>query len=291
MNICKKILLITLSAYCISQPLYSMAQTKEAIAKTRELQKKLLEAIKKNDCAAIKEALAAGADINKEWEDEYDSPCTISKLAIDCDLDLATLQRVLTFPGIIINRPDNLHAIRILVQEAASSGNSIGQNLTTLEILLKNHLDVHSPAFYTYLKSEPTFGDTLLHTALRTIEYTRGSQESVIQLLLSYGADPLIKNDRGATALDIAQEQLPHFIKIIKEGRAAYIKAKQKLLQESKTAATTAGERGLPGGVADIIAEYAVGDEDVEQHIRAECAREEVKGSQSEVKKKSDSGN
>lgn len=305
MNKLNKVLLIALSVSATSTALramnLTMQKTAAELAKFSFLQRNLEYAIREDDTARIKEALAAGADINKPYSSQPSSPehlvTIFDQLEPHRTGNAQSWRRLLAmFPHTNINKSEDVRMIQRLVVEATGFGNTQSdngsiENLDALKLLLQHGLNVNAPDT-VYIP-----GNTLLHAALeggvelglRYSDKINPYTEEVVKLLLQYGVDPKIKNSEGKLAIDyVPAKYKAHYNAIIGSGHAAYLvkqaETKHRLLQESKAAAEGAGEHGLPGGVAGIIAQYAVGPEEITAVMHAQCAREAAAQAQEEKK-------
>lgn len=242
-----KILLIMLSTCLTSATLHAM-QTTIAGQEKAKLQEQLLKAVAKNDIAGIHKTIAAGADINAYIAAP---PCMLTTVLIKevSNNNLDTVKILLNIPGIQVN-----------AQQKLSDGS-----------YRKTALYIATDLLLTSEIQNMGRNTPVLNNAVATAK-------KIIKLLLEHGADPEIPGSGGGNAITLLDPQylprkfdealLRELKTMIVDGHAAYVKAKQRLLQESKTAASAAGERGLPGPLAGIIAEYAVSDEDVAEYMQ-----------------------
>lgn len=265
-----------------------------------KLQEQLLTALKAGDQVAIKKAVAAGADVNARYiaTDIYKRETSILNNIIGIYGNLSVLKNLLHyFPNVNINNSFDLPAIINTLDNAFQYGNSSPGGLTLdrenkrdfdiLKLLLSKGLLVN--ARYTEDQGDLQ-GYTHLHRIVSLLKWQDlgPHQKATLNLLMEYGADPEIKNIQGKTAWDLIPTKYnAEVTKIIQNGRAAYLKKRDLLLQEHKAAAASAGEHGLPGGIASFIAEYAVGDEDVAAELQAEAQESKSQGEQKAECKKS----
>lgn len=332
---------------CEQENAQEMRRWQSEKRKTRR-QEQLLAAIQKNDPAAIKMAVAAGADINTlyiptrayyRYAYSQRTPTSIFSELIYTNYDLKTLHNLFNyFPHVNINDPLTMPHLNYQVGSAIkykkTEGNFGPENFDIIQLLLSKGLDVNLQFAYNIMGTttyttlfygiyyfsldyiephtieafalfmryganpniEKGQGNTLLNIVLRGIDQGLRKNnklnpyvEELVKLLLQYGADPKIKNEEGKLPIDYVPEPYKaHFNAILESGHAAYLKkleeTKHHLLQESKTAAEGAGEHGLPGGVAGIVAQYAVGPQEIAAAMHAECAREAATQAQEEKK-------
>lgn len=283
MNKLNKILLTALSACCLHNPQHAMQTPAQAqIAKTtasqlKLLQLKLRDAIFNDDPAAIKAALAAGANINTRYQDVSGHETTILAQSASMPSNaesVKSLRRVLAFPRLNINTPETPVILRTMTIYASAQAPSYYYGpysapnicLDALKALLEAGANVNGLA---------NNGDTALHVAALSRGTTQHT-EQVINLLLQYGADPEIPNNAGQTALDRAQANTkrPGLLKTIQDGRAAYLQTEEAIAARKKLAAerapTIMEATALPLTLSRLIAGLSLEDKEVGARMQEE---------------------
>jgi len=147
---------------------------------------RLIEASKKGDIVEIKSLLKEGADVN--FKDNSGRTSLIYASVFSNGTSSLKTVELLISEGADVNAKDNNGQTSLMFSSAHSNSTS---SLNTAELLLDNGADVNA---------KDKMGQSSLFFAINAKDLL-----DTVRLLLSYGADPFVKTNKGKYPLDLCK--------------------------------------------------------------------------------------